>query len=742
MWAAVAAAKMAFTYGWYDPPLAMSATDQEKTYAPMMSAASREISSGTLYHEIIQVHFTGEIRAGTQVDVSWQLTDPFQEVFSISKRATEGGWSWYRAWIGHLPDKEIYRAGKYRCVISFDGVKAGEIEFTITEGLGPGELYLSGTVTDAVTGAVIRGANVNFVLASMKTDAMGKYKLLGYQNSGGTLTVDAVGYARYQEFLRLGSGISAIRDVALAALPPQPPQGTATVEGRVSDSDLNVGISGVTVSVGGKSMKTTLLGDYGFQFTEGYSGLLTAEKEGYQKFQEAITITPGVNIRKDVRLVKLPPAEYPYKKLPVPAEISLPAKFVPYYEDLDQKLDAGDIAGVLNILRLHGLEEGSMIFLGIVISWKVIAGAITAVVGSKAFSAFLLEESLQTVDMSIYTAESNKQWDLVAQMIAKKEQLLEVTIWENIISWIPGINTIAAVNTFVDASRAKMMVDKELLARKTSNVMQPSPMQFSTYVELLDAGQDPYPAAPKARSIIIINVNAPSGEIKIDDVGYSSLFPFTIETTPGDHTVQILSEGFKPYAKVIRVEPYESRLENIYLTKDIVIEPEPEKGTMDISSAPAQAKIYIDDVYIWEKTNTTIRIAPGHHKLTLKLDGYQDYSVEFDILAEETKTYQIALAPIDEIPPEIPGTPGEEVTIPLVPGMEKWNAWKVTIRAIDALTLAPISAAILVNDVYMDKNTPYYFYFAPESTYNIKLRKSGYKQGETQFTTKPLPEQI
>ncbi|MCK5138339.1 MAG: PEGA domain-containing protein [Thermodesulfovibrionia bacterium] len=166
--------------------------------------------------------------------------------------------------------------------------------------------------------------------------------------------------------------------------------------------------------------------------------------------------------------------------------------------------------------------------------------------------------------------------------------------------------------------------------------------------------------------------------------------------------------------------------------------PTEDKAKLTINSSPSGAKIYVDFIYKFETTNTMVLLDPGTHTITLKLDGHYDTSQDVDLAPAEEETITMTLTPLTEPQPGN-GVPAEEVIIPLDPAETTYNAWKVTIKAIDSVTGNELFAAILINDVYVNKYTPYYFYFAPESSYNIKLRKQGYKQGEVTFVTKPLP---
>lgn len=182
-----------------------------------------------------------------------------------------------------------------------------------------------------------------------------------------------------------------------------------------------------------------------------------------------------------------------------------------------------------------------------------------------------------------------------------------------------------------------------------------------------------------------------------------------------------------------------------------------EPAYLIIRSVPSGAKIYIDDLYIFEVTDTKLLKPEGKYKITLKKSGYYDKET-FDYWnAGKTGTLTLNLIPLSGTEPPVedpPGTeppipepptneerPSEDVIIELDPGAPEYNAWKITIKAVDSSTGTALNAWVLINDVFKNVATPASFYFQPEALYNIKLRLKGYKQGELDYTTKPLPTQ-
>lgn len=232
-----------------------------------------------------------------------------------------------------------------------------------------------------------------------------------------------------------------------------------------------------------------------------------------------------------------------------------------------------------------------------------------------------------------------------------------------------------------------------------------------------------------------LTVNStPSGaKIHIDDV-------YTFETTntlilvdPGEHKLTLKLNDYEDYVENFTIAAAEEK--TISATLTII----PTDITINISSTPTGAKIYIDNVYKFETTDTTISAPAGAHTLTLKLDGYKDHNLPYNWPAGSVKSMQVTLELLDEGEPVV-DQPADEVVIPLEPVVEPTrNAWEITIKGIDSTTNQPVAAWILIDDDFKGVTTPAVFYLAPEQTYNIKLRLAGYRQGEITYTTLPLP---
>ena len=184
--------KMPFEWGWFEPPLTMLASQEQKMTAPLISKASREISFLTLNHEIIRVRLYTDYPEGAEVKTVWSIPATGEIVFEWIDTVAPGGWDWYQAWIGHLENAEIYKAGTYKCEFFIDDKSQGNITFKITGIVPPRKI--SGRVTITSELKPLKGAKITFGSKTATTGADGKYQILDPDYISGPITCEAAGY--------------------------------------------------------------------------------------------------------------------------------------------------------------------------------------------------------------------------------------------------------------------------------------------------------------------------------------------------------------------------------------------------------------------------------------------------------------------------------------------------------------------------------------------------------------------
>lgn len=139
------------------------------------------------------------------------------------------------------------------------------------------------------------------------------------------------------------------------------------------------------------------------------------------------------------------------------------------------------------------------------------------------------------------------------------------------------------------------------------------------------------------------------------------------------------------------------------------------------------------------------KLLDGANALSEYMDlAIEDYQKEIDEMLPETKwcERESQNIPLDEWTEERCGPeeiPEEEIIIELEPKEPTYNAWKFTIKAVNATTGATIHANIWLDGVFLDKRTPWFLFLAPESNYTLKLTLFGYEDAVVQFDTEALP---
>ena len=110
----------------------------------------------------------------------------------------------------------------------------------------------------------------------------------------------------------------------------------------------------------------------------------------------------------------------------------------------------------------------------------------------------------------------------------------------------------------------------------------------------------------------------------------------------GDHTVALSLSGYEPYSTTANVAANTVSEVSAILQP---LAPSPGSGSLSVSSTPAGANVFLDNNFIGVTPFTLPGVAAGTHVVTIKLDGYQDYSTSALVNAGATSTVSAALSP-------------------------------------------------------------------------------------------------
>ena len=115
----------------------------------------------------------------------------------------------------------------------------------------------------------------------------------------------------------------------------------------------------------------------------------------------------------------------------------------------------------------------------------------------------------------------------------------------------------------------------------------------------------------------------------------------------GNHAITLSLAGYQPYSQSVTVSPNTVSEVSAVLQSQAVPSG---RGGLSISATPAGANVFLDNNFIGITPLTMNDIAAGSHLVTLRLDGYQEYSVTTAVNAGATSTVSAALAPVTPTP--------------------------------------------------------------------------------------------
>ena len=168
----------------------------------------------------------------------------------------------------------------------------------------------------------------------------------------------------------------------------------------------------------------------------------------------------------------------------------------------------------------------------------------------------------------------------------------------------------------------------------------------------------PPPPKPTSRLVELPLVSDPAGATVVIDgkTQWSCVTPCTLEIPRGNHQAMASLAGFEPHRRSFKVssEPMDLEFELRQIT-----------GTLMVSSDPSGADVYVNGKKTANKTNSMLKLPPGHHLVKVEKDGaVAERSIE--IGQNELATHQFLLrsGSLSRIPVQFESTPpGANVTL-------------------------------------------------------------------------------
>lgn len=137
---------------------------------------------------------------------------------------------------------------------------------------------------------------------------------------------------------------------------------------------------------------------------------------------------------------------------------------------------------------------------------------------------------------------------------------------------------------------------------------------------------------------IAINSTPTGATVYLDGTSTSKTTNVVLDSIePGDHTVKLTLEGYDDYEDTVTVTEGDTVTVNATLVANAF-------GTLDISSTPAGAEIWIDNTNTGAVTDTILDSIPaGSHTLKLVLANYNDLDTTFTITKDETTVMALTM---------------------------------------------------------------------------------------------------
>jgi PEGA domain len=110
---------------------------------------------------------------------------------------------------------------------------------------------------------------------------------------------------------------------------------------------------------------------------------------------------------------------------------------------------------------------------------------------------------------------------------------------------------------------------------------------------------------------------------------------------PGEHLIVVRQDGYKDFAERVVVQPKEKQVVQVAMSKDPAAgNPPAVTAEVKLSVSPDRAGVFVDGLFVghvgeFGGVGKALLLAPGTHKITIFLSGYQTFETEINLAANQ-----------------------------------------------------------------------------------------------------------
>ena len=117
---------------------------------------------------------------------------------------------------------------------------------------------------------------------------------------------------------------------------------------------------------------------------------------------------------------------------------------------------------------------------------------------------------------------------------------------------------------------------------------------------------------------------------------------------PGEHDITVRQGGYLDFNRKVLVHAGEKQTVDVKMEKDTRIALPKITAQIKLDVKPNRAAVFVDGVYVghiaeFEGVGRAMLVAPGRHKITISLPGYQNFETEIDLVAKQKSTIKTDL---------------------------------------------------------------------------------------------------